>query len=89
MLLNMQAQIKELEKVTEELQVELDGKEDLFANLKIENDKLSMVNDRLISSSEQAGLVPSLQEEIQFLKRHYEIEIGLVKESYENKLKSQ
>ena len=50
--------------MTEELQVELDGKEDLFANLKIENDKLSMVNDRLISSSEQAGLVPSLQEEI-------------------------
>lgn len=75
--------------MTEELQVELDGKEDLFANLKIENDKLSMVNDRLISSSEQAGLVPGLQEEIQFLKRHYEIEIGLVKESYENKLKSQ
>ncbi len=89
MLLNMQAQIKELEKVTEELQVELDGKEDLFANLKIENDKLSMVTDRLIISSEQAGLVPGLQEEIQFLKRHYEIEIGLVKESYENKLKSQ
>ena len=75
--------------MTEELQVELDGKEDLFANLKIENDKLSMVNDRLISSSEQAGLVPGLKEEIQFLKRHYEIEIGLVKESYENKLKSQ
>ena len=75
--------------MTEELQVELDGKEDLFANLKIENDKLSMVNDRLISFSEQAGLVPGLQEEIQFLKRHYEIEIGLVKENYENKLKSQ
>jgi hypothetical protein len=74
--------------VTEELQTELDGKEDLFANLKIENDRLCTVNDRLISATEQAALVPGLQEEIQFLKRHYELEIGLVKESYENKLKS-
>ncbi len=74
--------------MTEELQTELDGKEDLFANLKIENDRLCTVNDRLISATEQAALVPGLQEEIQFLKRHYELEIGLVKESYENKLKS-
>jgi hypothetical protein len=74
--------------VTEELQTELDGKEDLFANLKIENDRLCTVNDRLVSATEQAALVPGLQEEIQFLKRHYELEIGLVKESYENKLKS-
>lgn len=41
-----------------------------------------------MSATEKANLVPGLQEEIQFLKRNYEIEIGLVRDSYENKLKS-
>ena len=80
LLLQMQEQIRNLEQVTEQLQQELDNKENMFKHLSEENERLN-------KGADSTGVVASLQEEIAFLKRHYEIEIGLVKDQCEARVK--
>ena len=78
----MQDNIKELEQVTEGLQNELSHKESVFELLKKENKDLE---GRLNAKSQedidnQKSAMMRLEEEINFLKRHHEIEINMLKE---------
>jgi hypothetical protein len=75
----MREQIRELEKITEGLQQELEKKEQIYEEMKIENNRFS-------SDEYQQSIKGPLYEEITFLKRHHEVEMGLIKENYEKKL---
>ena len=86
----MQDNIKELEQVTEGLQNELQHKESVFELLKKENKDLE---GRLNAKSQedienQKSSMIRLEEEINFLKRHHEIEINMLKEQYERSIES-
>ena len=90
LLQNMQDNIKELEQVTEGLQQELQHKESVFDLLKKENKELEMkLNEKTseeVMSAQQN--LKRMEDELQFLKRHHEIEINMLKEQYERSIET-
>ena len=86
----MQDNIKELEQVTEGLQAELQNKEEIFEQLKKENKelekKLEAKTQEEQMNSQQA--TRRLEDEINFLKKHHDLEINLLKEQYERSLQT-
>lgn len=66
------------------LTCELRDKEGCFTELKRENERLKQEQGRNLQT-----VVDSLEEEIQFLKRHYDIEINLIRDQYEQRLREE
>ncbi len=84
----MQLTIKELEQLSESLQTELIQKEDLLNHLKNEYTRLESKYKEILIQKEQGdesncGQLKALEDEINYLKKHFDIEVGLLKDENE------
>ena len=78
----MQENIKELEQVTEGLQAELHNKEEVFESLKKENKELEAKLDAKTQDEQMASQQATrrIEDEVNFLKKHHDLEINMLKE---------
>lgn len=77
--------IKELEALSEGLQTELIQKEDLLNHLKNEYTRLELKYKEILIQKEQGddskdAQLKALEDEINYLKKHFDIEVGLLKD---------
>ncbi len=88
LLLEMQNNIKELEQLSEGLQGELAQKEELYSHLKGDYQRLEAQYTEAIKMQGNIGndkdrKLNLLEDEINYVKKHSEIEVGLIKDENE------
>ncbi len=84
----MQSSIRELEQLSEGLQMELRQKEELYSRLKLDYHSLEdrykeVHNQRGNLDGEKDRKIALLEDEVQYVKKHNEIELGLIKDENE------
>ena len=80
--------IRELEQLSENLQGELSQKEDLYALLKGDYQRLEarlrdVAGQQEGEEAEKIKHIKQMEDEINYLKKHFEVEMGLLKDENE------